>query len=67
VDVTSEALPLTSVTTPRVVAPSLNTTVPVGLIVSATTGVTVAVSVTACPNTEGFGLELRTVEVAGRT
>src|SRR3989475_484285 len=47
VDVTSEALPLTSVTVARMVAPSLNVTVPVGAIVSGTTGATVAVSVTA--------------------
>jgi len=45
--VTSDALPLTSVTVPSVVGPSLNVTVPVGAIVSGTTGATVAVSVTA--------------------
>jgi len=56
-----EALPLTSDTTPRVVAPSLNVTVPVG---TPAPEVTVELSVTACPTVEGFGVEVRLVDVA---
>jgi len=57
----SDALPLTSVTTPREVAPSLNVTVPVG---TPAADVTVELSVTACPTVDGFGVEVRLVEVA---
>ena len=57
----SEALPLTSVTTPSEVVPSLNVTVPVGVPTAGATGLTVAVSVTACPNTDGLGVELSAV------
>src|SRR2546425_1198267 len=47
VEVTNEALPLTSVTVASTVAPSLNVTVPVGTPVPGATGLTTAVSVTA--------------------
>src|SRR5207245_133293 len=57
----SDALPLTSVTTPSVVAPSRNVTVPVG---TPAPDVTVELSVTACPTVEGFGVEVRLVDVA---
>src|SRR3989442_4974179 len=57
----SEALPLTSVTVPRAVAPSLNVTVPVGTLAAE---VTVALRVTACPVVDGFGVEVRLVDVA---
>src|SRR5207247_9079441 len=61
VDTLSEALPLTSVAVPSTVAPSRNVTVPVGTPVAE---VTVALSVTACPVVEGFGVEVRVVVVA---
>src|SRR5213594_4127828 len=61
VDVTSEALPLTSVTVPSTVAPSLNVTVPVG---TPAADVTVELSVTVCPTVEGFGVDVRLVDVA---
>src|SRR2546422_10635368 len=57
----SEALPLTSVTVARAVAPSLNVTVPVG---TPAAEVTVALRVTACPVVDGFGVEVRVVVVA---
>ena len=57
----SEALPLTSVTVASVVAPSLNVTVPAG---TPADDVTVELSVTACPTVEGFGVEVRLVDVA---
>ena len=57
----SDALPLTSVTTPSVVAPSRNVTVPVG---TPAPDVTVELSVTACPTVEGFGVDVRLVDVA---
>src|SRR5881397_1007664 len=56
-----EALPLTSVAVPSTVAPSRNVTVPVG---TAAAEVTVALSVTACPVVDGFGVEVRVVVVA---
>src|SRR5437879_8903827 len=55
------SLPLTSVTVPSAVAPSLNVTVPVG---TPAPDVTVELSVTAWPLVEGLGLEVRLVEVA---
>ena len=61
VEMLSEALPLTSVTVPSVVAPSLNVTVPVG---TAAPEVTVELSVTVCPTVEGFGVDVRLVDVA---
>src|SRR2546425_1171232 len=54
----SEALPLTSVTVPSVVAPSLNVTVPVG---TPAPDVTVELSVTVWPTVEGLGVEVRLV------
>jgi len=63
VEIVREALPLTSVTTPSEVAPSLNVTVPVGVPTAGGTGLTVAVSVTVCPNTDGLGVEARLVVV----
>src|SRR2546428_10405577 len=57
----SEALPLTSVTVPSTVAPSLNVTVPVG---TPAPEVTVELSVTVCPTVEGFGVDVRLVDVA---
>src|SRR5437667_6277188 len=63
-----DALPVApSVAVPIVVAPSLNATVPSGTPVAGATGLTVALSVTACPTVEGFGVEVRLVVVAGRT
>src|SRR5437773_1715939 len=61
VEVMSEALPLTSVTVPSAVAPSLNVTVPVG---TPAPEVTVELSVTVCPTVEGFGVDVRLVDVA---
>src|SRR6266568_1780822 len=61
VDVTSEALPLTSVTVPSTVAPSLKVTVPVG---TPAPDVTVELSVTVCPTMDGFGVEVKLVDVA---
>ena len=55
----SVATPPLSVPVPRVVAPSLNVTVPVAL-----EGVTAAASVTAAPNVDGFGAEVMVVVVA---
>src|SRR5437899_7640688 len=57
----SEALPLTSVTVPSAVAPSLNVTVPVG---TPAPDVTVELSVTVCPTMDGFGVDVRLVDVA---
>src|SRR5437762_2274912 len=63
VDVTSEALPFTSVTVPSTVAPSRNVTVPVGRPTAGAKAVTVVLSVTACPTTDGFGVVVRVVAV----
>ena len=60
VDLVILAVPPLNTAAPSVVVPSRNFTLPVG------TGpvlVTCAVNVTACPNCEGFGLELRVVVV----
>src|SRR5213593_233064 len=63
-----DALPVApSVAVPIVTAPSLNATVPVGTPVAGATGRTVAVSVTACPTVDGFGVEVRVVVVDART
>ena len=53
------ALPALSVPVPRVVAPSLNVTVPVAVL-----GVTVAVNVTDCPNVEGLVPDVTAVVLA---
>ena len=47
-----------------VVAPSVKVTVPVGVPVAGATAATVAVNVTACPNTEGLGAEVTVVLLA---
>ena len=54
------AWPSARVWVPRVVAPSVNVTVPVGV---PEAEVTAAVKVTADPNVDGFGLELNAVPV----
>ena len=59
VDVVSDAVPPPRATVPNGVAPSKNWTVPVG----PEDGLTVAVNVTACPNTEGFSDEVNVVAV----
>ena len=66
-EVTNEALPLTSVTVASTVAPSLKVTVPVGTPVPGATGLTTAVNVTAWPITEGFGGAVRLVVVCELT
>src|SRR2546428_409835 len=58
----SEALPLTSVTVPSTVAPSLNVTVPVG---TPAPDVTVTLSVTAWAVLEGLGRVVGVVAAAG--
>src|SRR5262249_60558041 len=63
----SDAVPLTTVTTPSDVAPSRNVTVPFSASGAGVTGATVALNVTVCPVTEGFGVEIRLVDVAGGT
>ena len=56
------AWPLAMVTlAASVVAPSVKVTVPVGVPVAGATAATVAVNVTACPNTEGLGAEVTVV------
>src|SRR2546422_332947 len=57
----SDALPLTSVTTPSVVAPSPKVTVPVG---TPAPDVTVELRVTVWPTIDGFGVEVKLVDVA---
>src|SRR3989454_2753522 len=57
----SEALPLTSVTVPSAVAPSLKVTVPVG---TPAPDVTVELRVTVWPTIDGFGVEVKLVDVA---
>src|SRR5438876_12202094 len=56
-----EALPLTSVAVPSTLAPSLKVTVPVG---TPAPDVTVELSVTVCPTMDGFGVDVRLVDVA---
>ena len=48
---------------PMLVAPSKNVTVPDGLPAPGATATTVAVNVTLCPNTDGFGAEATLVVV----
>jgi hypothetical protein len=59
VAVVSEALPLLRATVPRELAPSKNSTVPVG----PKDGLTVAVNVTVCPVDEGFSDDVNAVVV----
>src|SRR5262245_49932626 len=61
----SDAVPLFNDTTPREVPPSMNVTEPVGTPTAGGTGLTVAVSVTACPRAEGLGVEDSAVMVPG--
>jgi hypothetical protein len=56
----SDALAALKATVPREVAPSKNCTVPV----APEDGATVAVSVTGCPNVDGFSDEISVVTVA---
>ena len=60
VAVVSDAVPPLSATVPRELAPSKNCTVPVG----PEDGLTVAVNVTDCPNTEGSSDDVSAVAVA---
>ena len=62
--VTNMAWPeLSRVPVPRVFAPSLKVTVPVGMPVPGLFAVTVAVKVTDCPDTDGLAEELTNVVV----
>src|ERR1051326_6871402 len=56
------AEPELNVPVPRVVAPSLKVTVPVGVPLPGAVAVTVAVNVTDWPETEGLAEEARAVE-----
>ena len=63
-EVDNVAMPPTpTVPVPRLVAPSKNVTVPDGLPAPGAIAATVAVKVTDCPNTDGFGAEVRLVVV----
>jgi hypothetical protein len=64
-DVVKLAVPPASVALPMETPPSLNVTVPVGVL-ELTVGVTVAVKVTAWPNTDGFTELVTVVVVASR-
>ena len=57
------AMPALSVPVPSVVAPSLKVTVPVGVPAPGAVAATVAVKVTACPNTDGLAEEESAVVV----
>ena len=57
------ATPALSVPVPRVVAPSLNVTVPVAVPLPGATAATVAVNVTDWPNTDGFTEDVKVVVV----
>ena len=57
VEVTKVAVPLLSAPVPKVVAPSLKVTVPVGVPAPGADAVTVAVKVTDCPKTDGLAEE----------
>src|SRR5215470_17458337 len=62
-DVVKVAWPEASMPVPRLVPPSENATVPVGVVARSQAALTVAARVTGCPNTEGFADELNTVLV----
>ena len=65
VEVANVATPLaSSVPVPKVVAPSLNVTVPAGVPVPGAVALTVAVKVTLCPNTLGLDDDVSAVVVA---
>ena len=61
--VVSVAWPALSVPVPSVAAPSMKVTVPVGVPAAGATGVTVAVNVTDCPDTDGFTDDVTVVEL----
>jgi hypothetical protein len=63
VEVLNVAEPPLRAPEPRVVAPSLKVTVPVGVPLPGAAGATVAVKVTPCPNAEGFPDEITAVVV----
>jgi len=58
------AVPPDNVPVPRVVVPSKNVTVPLGLPAPGATTVTVAVNVTLCPKTDGLADEVTVVVLA---
>ena len=62
-DVVSVAVPPATMPDPIEVVPSKKVTLPVGVPAPGKTGTTAAVRVTACPNTDGFRLELTLVVV----
>ena len=62
-DTVSDAMPPDRVPVPRTVDPSEKVTAPVGVPAPGEVTDTVAVSVTVCPQTEGFGIEARAVVV----
>jgi hypothetical protein len=67
-EVLNAAVPLLlSVPVPRVVVPSINVTVPVGVPAPGELAVTLAVNVTDWPKTEGFGAEATLTVKAGLT
>ena len=57
------AIPPLSVTVPKVVEPSMNVAVPVGVPLPGETGLTVAVNVTAWPDVDGLAEETTLVVV----
>ena len=63
-EVVKVAWPPLSAPVPSVVVPSLKVTVPVGVPAPGATAVTVAVKVTAWPNTEGLAKEASAVVVS---
>ena len=63
VEVANVALPELKAAVARVAAPSRKVTVPVGVPAPGETALTVAVKVTAWPNTDGFTDEVTVVEL----
>jgi hypothetical protein len=63
-EVVNVATPPLKVTAPIELPPSRKVTVPVGVPAPGNTGETVAVKVTGCPNTDGFGDEVKVVLVS---
>ena len=61
VETGSEQDPETNVTVPKLVAPSKKVTVPVAILLLMLSMVTLALSVTLIPKTEGFGFVVRLV------
>src|SRR6266853_3289280 len=60
------ARPLERVPVPKVLVPSWNVTVPVGVPVLGETGLTVAVKITDWPKTEGWAEEVTAVALVAR-